>query len=65
MTDEIKSASMTEVYRYLAGDNLNGVPATLSTEQKKSYPLAQFRQEWGTLSDQDKEELKSLVGELA
>lgn len=57
-------AAMTDVWRYMAGDSINSVPATLTTEQKASYPIAKFRSEWQALSDSDKEWFKDAVSAL-
>lgn len=58
------AATMTHVWRYMAGDSLTTVPATLTTEQKNRYPIAQFRTDWAELSDEDKAWFKDAVDAL-
>lgn len=57
-------AQMTDVWKYLAGDSLTTVPATLTAEQKRAYPIATFRSDWAALSAEDKEWFKDAVTAL-
>lgn len=57
-------AQMTDVWKYMAGDSLDHVTATLSTAQKRGYPIAKFRDDWSQLSDTDKTWFKDAVDEL-
>jgi len=51
-------AQMTDVWKYMAGDSLTTIPATLTAAQKTAYPIAKFRANWATLSDTDKADLR-------
>lgn len=52
-------ATMTDVYNFLAGDGKNKP----NTDQKAAYPLARFRAHWGELTDQDKADLRTGIGD--
>lgn len=59
-----KTATMTDVWKYFAGDTLTSVPAALTADQKAAYRIANFRNDWAALSDVDKEWFKAAVQEL-
>lgn len=60
---EIKPATIGDVYKYFAGDNLDKVPVTLTSEQKSGYTLAQFRTDWAALSPVEKRHISSGIGD--
>lgn len=53
-----ETVSMTHVWRYMAGDSLTTVPASLTQAMKDRYRISDFRADWSRLSDQDKADLK-------
>lgn len=57
-------AGMVQVYDFLAGSGLgaDGTPIKPTKEQKAEFPLAQFRAEWAELTDQDKLDLRTGIG---
>ena len=55
-------ATMTEVWRYLAGDYVYTVPDSLTIAQKKEYPIAQFRKDWSELTPEDKTQFAVGIG---
>lgn len=57
-----KPAGMLAIHRYFAGDSLNTVPASLTSDQKARYGVAPFRKDWESLSDTEKEFFKVEVG---
>lgn len=56
------AATVTEIYRYLAGGSLDTVPAKLTDDQKAAYPLARFQREWKDLPEVDRAHLRIGIG---